>query len=312
MTVIDVHSHIQDGLFEPLYIFTGEEFGILNIYIDKIANRFDNVYKANSIAEIYKKLTAKSLFDSGGRSLYIIRDDPVFLSDEKYWKDLTFLLSKKNIFMIFKYSDLSKATKFKSTFSDNIVIFDKVSENVLKKYIKERVDLPDGWCKYLITVCGRDYSRIMLEVDKLLNLCEAKSIKAKDAMPELVESNLIYANIDGTTYDLVDAIMMYDVDSIKRNLELFKAREDNPMYLFALLHVAAKSLLQIQLCGDKDISKVTGLNQFQVKSNKKYVGTFNNQQLVRLIRMIKYCEESIKNGTIEQDMAVDYLVVNIV
>lgn len=310
MTISDVKKQIQDDAIDNLYVFVGDEIGIMNIYIDMITSKFDNVAHTSSIASIYRTLTSKSLFNTGQNTIYVIREDSAFLSNEKYWDSLIPLLKVRNITIIFKYGEISKSNKIYKVLEDNIVIFDKLSQGVLRKHIQERVDIPVSYCDYLIDVCDRDYSRIVLEVDKIVNLSEISGIKHKEALEVINADGLIHAVVGGSVYDLVDDIMYGNRQDVLDSLLKCKLRGDNQMYILSILHNTAKSVLQLQLCDGKEVQKITGLTAYQVKSAKQYLNVRPNEQLIKIIRLVKYCEVSIKNGTLSSDNVLDYLIVN--
>jgi DNA polymerase III delta subunit len=310
MTISDVKKQIQEHAVDSLYLFVGEEIGIMNIYIDMISNEFETVINTASITSIYRTLTGKSLFNTGKNVLYIIREDPAFLSNDSYWNEIIPILKLKNITIIFKYREISKSHKIYKALGNNIVIFEKLSSNVLRKYIQDAIDVPVSYCDYLIDVCDHDYSRIMLEVDKVIRLSDACSIKNKEALEIINESGLIYTVVDGNVYDLIDDILFGNKQDVLYSLQKCKLRGDNQMYVLSILHNVAKSVLQLQLCDKKDVQKITGLTAFQIKNAKKYVNARTNEQLIRIIKIVKYCEESIKNGTLCFDNVLDYLIIS--
>lgn len=309
MTIADVKNQIHDNTLSNIYVFAGEEFGILNIYIDMIASKFDNVYRVESISDIYNSLSVRSLFEQSENVLYIIREDPKFISDEKYWVDIEQTLQEMDTTIIFKYESLSKCTKFSKRFSDSIVQFDKVSPSILQKYIQQKSDLNKENCDILIAVCNSDYSRIMLELDKIVQLADSMGIEHNDSMQLLLDEDLIYRDIPGTVFDLINSLLGSSMAEIKQNLIQCHLRGDNPMYIISLAHSMLCNILQIQLCDKKSVYQVTGLNKFQVDRLRCYVGRFSNDVLVKYIRLMRHCENALKTGILTSDNAIDYLVV---
>ena len=49
----------------------------------------------------------------------------------------------------------------------------------------------------------------------------------------------------------------------------------------------------------------------QVKNVSDKVNNYTLDELLRALRLIHYCETSIKNGTIAEDIIIDYLLVNL-
>ncbi|MBO7212433.1 MAG: hypothetical protein J6V44_15740 [Methanobrevibacter sp.] len=311
MNIVELKKSIDTGTFTNLYIFYGEEYTILEEYIKMIKNKIGCECKScESVSIIYKTLNSKSLFGSG-KCLYIVRDDKEFLTAEQMW-DIERKLKQKGITIIAKYGNIDQRSKFSKKFSDNMTSFDRLSENILAKYIKKDIDINNDNCEYLINVCNGDYGRIKLEIDKLVNACEYFKLKPDDCFRMCKSADLFYVEPEGEAFELVDSIMTRNYKTIYQLLEKSKRRNDNCFLIFTLLHTNVKQVLQLQLAGNQgDTQKATGLNGFQIKSAMKYVNRYSCEELVRFLKYIKYCDSGIKQGTISEDMALDYLLVNV-
>lgn len=312
MNIMDVKKQIHDKSLGNLYIFYGEEYTILEEYIKMIKALFKNVMLCESISDIYSNLCAKSLLFESKRTLYVIRDDKEFQSSQKYWKDFEKLLSKNGCTIVFKYTSIQKTSQFYKRFENSVVLFDKLSDQIIKKYMKKEMELPENYYDYLLQVCDSDYGRIKLELDKVRNLAEYTETTYEQSFKSIVDSGLIHCELTGDATELVNCIMERNIKDITYYLEQSTLRGDNPLFILSLLHNIAKCVLQLKLIGNtKDISNTTGLNGYQIKNCQQFLNKYNENELVRIVKLVKYCDDSIKNGTMSQDMVVPYLIVNV-
>ena len=312
MNIVDLKKSIDSNNIGNFYIFTGEEYVILEEYIKIICNKANTkILSSQSVLSVYKSLSVKSLIGNE-KCIYIIRDDKEFITAESMWTDIKRKLKVKGTILILKYSSIDQRSKFYKTFAEDITVFDRLSPNILLKYIKKDIDLNNENCEYLLNVCGSDYGRIRLEIDKIKNACQYFNLKPDDCFKMCKSSNLFYIEPEGETMELIDGIMTRNYKLVYKLLTESKRRNDNQFLIFTMLHNNAKAVLQVQLAGnDGDVQKSTGLNGFQVKSAYKYVNRYSCEELVRMLKYIKYCDSGIKQGLMSEDMAVDYLLVNI-
>lgn len=164
MELITIKSHIQKKKFNPYYILCGDEIGVMNIYINQIAKTQNKqVYRADTFKEVFSKVSKQSIIQQS--FVYVVRDDTTVITEEKAWK----LLDKANWSdtIVFVFSNLDKRTSFYKRYKDIICEIEPLEERILIKYIKQKVDLSEENCKKLIVCCDSDYSRIMLEIDKV-------------------------------------------------------------------------------------------------------------------------------------------------
>lgn len=312
MNLMELKSSMANKDIHNLYIFYGAEYAILEIYVKKLKDIVGGQYvQYDDVASLYRTLDKKDMFGSQ-KKFVLIREDKDFLTSESMWKDFESKLSKKDITLVLKYSSIDQRSKFSKAFSDRMTEFTYLSKEVLTKYIKKEIDITDSCCQYLCDITHNDYGRILLEVDKVKNYAQIKCISDMDAFKECYNENVFHCDVEGEVYDLVNAIMIRSIKDIHYLLQESKERKDNPIMVLAILHSNVRTLLQLQLAGDvKDLAERTGLTGFQIKNGKQFVGVYNNKELVRFMKYIRYCEKGIKNGLLNSDNALDYLLINV-
>lgn len=313
MNIVELKKSLDSNELSNLYIFTGEEYTILNIYIDRICGLFDSVKRSDSVLSIYKNLSSRSLIQTGNQ-VYVVRDDKDFLTSETIWTDLVKRLKARNATLVLKYSSIDSRSKFNKHFNDFITVFDRLSDNVLLKYIYKDIALSNENAVTLINACNHDYGRILLEIDKIQNIIEYYNLSANDAFKMCINAHAIYIEPEGQVFDLVDSILTRNYRLVYKMLAESRRRGDNELYVFSLLHNNVKNILQIQTFGNSDNKKLmqaTGLTQFQINTCSKYLNRYTCEELVRFMKYIRYCDKSVKDGTMQPDFAVDYLLVNV-
>ena len=166
MNLIDLQGQIKLRQLDNFYIFTGEEIAVQKIYINKIAEVGNlEIEYVENFKSIYKILNVNDIFNT--KKLYVIIEDNDFIKNEKAWKDLNFNSDNKNI-LIFKFNNLDKRSKFYKNYENKLVEFNKLSNEILIKYIhKELPELSNNNCLKLINICDNNYNQLLLEIDKI-------------------------------------------------------------------------------------------------------------------------------------------------
>lgn len=116
----------------------------------------------------------------------------------------------------------------------------------------------------------------------------------------------------GAVFDLLDSILRRNVSEVYRLYTESQRRGDSALAIISLLGSNVKAILQVQTLGNSNnLSEYTGLTGFQIKLAKEKLNYYSDMELIRILKVLQYCEKAIKNGIMESDMVVDYLLVNI-
>ena len=310
MNIVDLKNDIMSKKLKHIYIMYGEEHTILNIYVQQIRGLFSSTYDVETFSLVKNRLIGNSLFQTQ-KELYVVRNDKQFM-EETDPHQLESKLAKKGIYVILTFNTLDQRTKFFKTFTDHIVEFVKINSDILKKYIKKEIDVTDSCCDYLINICKSDYGRILLETNKVKNYSRSKHISDYESFKQCYLNGLFYEEPEDEVYGLLDSILSKDLNHIYDNINESKRRNDNVIMILSMLHNSLKAILQVKSFNSSNgVSDATGLTPFQVKNAFKYVDHYSIQELVRFIKYVRYCDKSIKNGTMAQDMVIDYLIINV-
>lgn len=310
MDLSTLKTHIKNKTLDPMYIFTGPEVGVMDIYIKQMAKVRDAVVtRLDGIDDLAKKMHKGSMLKNA--QIYILRDSKEFIQDN----ELALKITQKNALtgepLILIYSNIDKRSKFYKTFQDQIVEFQPMKSDILKKYIQKEIQLSDSAYEKLIEVCESDYSRILLEVDKIKRYVDATNLNAESAFANLMKAGAIFTPPKDAVFDFVDAVLKG-----KKDLAFYLLRSsyefgEATMVLLSNLYNSTKQLLQVQsFNGDGKITEATGLTPFQVKLASERKGRNSTGDLIYLMRLVRDTEKGIKTGAIEEQMAMPYILAN--
>jgi DNA polymerase III delta subunit len=311
MDLTTLKSHIKNKTFDDYYIFTGPEIAVMRIYLNQIAKVLGATVKSlDSLEMLSQKLTNKTMLKNA--CIYTLRDSKDFILDDKINAKITQNFASYDMPVVLLYTSIDKRSKVYKNSQDHIVEFDYLPESVLVKYIQKEIDLSESNCKKLIEVCESDYSRIMLEIDKILQYAKYEDNSSLDLIfTKLLKNGTIYSPPRDAVFMFVDAVLKNKPRLAFELLEESYESGEATMILLSNLYNSAKQLLQVQSYqGDGKITEATGLTPFQVKlaSGRKHI--YSNGDLIYLMRLTRDAEKGIKTGEIEETMAVPYILVN--
>lgn len=310
MEVSEVKSHIKNKQFDSFYIFAGEEWKVQRIYIEQIAKASNKTMKyIDSIADIYSKLSNKSFIKKS--YVYVVRDDKEILSNDTLQSKISDILNDDILILIL--TTIDKRTKFYKTFNKQIVEFEPLKPEILKKYIKKEINLSDKNCDKLMEVCDFDYGRILLEIDKIKcyqSYDEDKELLSDVVFKYLLENGTIHTPSKDAIFDLIDSILDDDINCFNLYQQCLDVGEA-VMVMLKVLYDNAKATLQVQSCNSKDISKSTGLNSWQIKNAMKHKGVYSNRELINIMMLCQDCQKGIVTGTMSEEFVMPYIMVNV-
>lgn len=316
MDISVLKNQIKNNQLDDFYIFTGEEWAIQRIYIEKIAEVSKlPIQYIESIQDIYSILVNGSFIKNN--CVYVVRDDKDILNEPKLQDQLTNHLLKDSI-LILILTQIDKRTKGFKVFESKYISFDKMNVETLKKYVKMQVDLSDVNCERLINICEQDYGRILLEIDKIktigpLTFTEVGNTNNYDAnavLKMLVEDGTIYVPPKDAVFDLVDAILKRQINKSYYLLQDCYDIGESNLVILSNLYNATKQLLQVQSCKSKDVMETCGITYPQWKAAESRKNKYSISELVQALKLIRNVEKGIKIGDIEEPLSVEYILIN--
>ena len=307
MNIADVKADIKNKAIKPYYIFAGEEIEIQRIYINKIAEVLGyDVVRADCIADIWQNIITPTLFDEP--CVYVVRDDKDISQNEVLQRQLDKGNFNGNV-IINLLSVVDKRSKWYKANSDKIIVFERLTTEMLIKYCQRITTLNKRNCERLIAICENDYSRILLEIDKIKRF--DADMTDDQIFEKFVDEGVIVAPPNDAIFDFVDAVLKRQIDRVYDLLAQCYAIGEANMVILSVLYNNAKQVLQVQTCDSDNISRATGLNAWQIKCAKSKVNHYSDNELFNILKLIQKIQKGIITGQIEDSMSVEYLLVNI-
>ena len=252
--LMDLMADIRSNSLKPLYIFIGDEIGLMNVYLGNIQ---PSVIRESSVLATLPSLTQRSLISEN--KVYAVRDDKEFLANDSRWKRLEDIRYGTLILM---YTKIDGRSKFLKQFESNVITFDRMTPPQLLNHFSKSVNFPTKLLEQIIELCDRDYSRIANELDKLNRV----SLPTESAVTELV-----HREIEFQVFEAVDSVIRYEPTRAFGFLEVLLAKPDNILGFLTLLYNQFSAAARIFGTHEAKESN-TNIKQFTINKLK---GNFN-------------------------------------
>lgn len=292
--LLDLQTQIREGSLLPFYIFTGEEIELQNIYLKQMGN----VIRVDRVADIYNKITSKLI--SGKFAVYVVRDDMDFIKSEKTWGSISDRI--RNPVLVIQVTTPNKCKKFIKELNDCVVEFNHMTTKQLLNVVN--MDCSVSNKQYFIEACNNDLNTINNYLDIF------KRVGIKELNKKIVDE-YIPTKEDVTVFQLADAVMRKDEQLTFRLLDQLLEDKNNVMgIIYAIYSQLHKCVLVEGYRGEKNISKVTGINSW-ICNNILRDNRIEPSKLLTALRLVQKYDKGIKTGKYDGVMACYSLIVEI-
>ena len=316
MELVELMKRITEKNIPHFLILYGEEQKIIDIYIQNIVQSVegkrivvDNVSQA--IKDNGKKSLDKSI------KVYVVTEDTAFLTRDESWENVRKSMHKN--YLILRYHALDKRSAFVKKNQQNIVEFSHLSDEVLQQYIyRDLPDLCEKNVSKLISYCSNDYGRILLEIDKIWQAQSSRlsnfniNLDSNDCFEELDKQGLFHKEIGDITFELTDAVLGGYPEKAIQKLDEAKRKGEPSMMIASILYNGFRNLLAYQGLGGNKQGAVerTGLSKGDIWRCSKNVGGYSIEEVKRNMLICQNIESGIKTGSVDEDIALEYLVLS--
>lgn len=304
MELWELKDRIKNNSIPNFLIFTGPEVGLMDIYINQISKtlgikpkRIDSVSIAISGSKVLS-FTESTKFN-------LVRGDKTFQSNEKMQEKLKTFKD----YLILVYDSIDKRSKLYKEFEDNIVNFDFMDEKTLLSLLSRKLPLSQDNLKWLMTACGYDYARCLLELQKL-EIFKDEDPNLDELFAQFKKDGVIHEEIGEVIFQFVDAVTRRKKQSAWKLYELLKLKGEVGVKVIALLYSNFKALLSVQFCNNPTVEN-TGLTPYQITINKSKRNIYTDDELLKIVNLLRTLDFNIKNGIMEDSITIDYLLVKI-
>lgn len=292
--LLDLQTQIREGSLLPFYIFTGEEIELQNIYLKQMGN----VIRVDRVADIYNKITSKLI--SGKFAVYVVRDDMDFIKSEKTWGSISDRI--RNAVLVIQVTTPSKCKKFLKELNDCVVEFNHMTTKQLLNVVN--MDCSVSNKQYFIEACNNDLNTI----NNYLDIFKRAGIKE---LNKKIVDEYIPTKEDVTVFQLADAVMRKDEQLTFKLLDQLLEDKNNVMgIIYAIYSQLHKCVLVEGYRGEKNISKVTGINSW-ICNNILRDNRIEPSKLLTALRLVQKYDKGIKTGKYDGVIACYSLIVEI-
>lgn len=311
MELVDLMKKISEDNIPHFLILFGNEQKILELYVDKIIEKLQAKKVICESVSNFISISGRKSIDKS-KKVYVVQEDTNYVKAEDSWDKIQ--KQVKHNYLILRYNSLDKRSAFVKKNQQNIVEFAYLSDEVLQQYIQRDLpNLSDENISKLIGYCNNDYGRILLEIDKVKQYM--KSIKSNNedkCFNGLDKQGLFHKEIGDITFELTDAVLGGYPDTAIKKLDEAKRKGEPAMMIATILYTGFRNLLAYQGLGKNKQGAVerTGMTNGEVWRCSKLTGGYTINELKRNMFLCQHVESGIKMGIIDEDIALEYLVLS--
>lgn len=312
MELRELMKKISSSNIPNYMVFFGEEQAIVDDYINKIKDSLDCKYVSCDNVQSVLNQTRRKTLDNRSR-IFVVIDDFSFTKNEDAWEIVRRQFSNSKDYLILRYNALSKKESFYKKNKQICIQFSHLSEEVLQLYISRILpELSEENASKLVGYCGNDYGRILLECDKIRQYSEYINVDDFDiCFVVLDEQELFHNQIGDITFELTDAVLGGYPEKALEKLDEAKRKNEPIMPVLSILYNGFRNLFAYQGLGKNKQGAMerTGMTKGELWGCTKNTGGYNASELKRNMLLCQEVESGIKMGTIEEEIALDYLVL---
>lgn len=320
----NIKEDINSKNYKPYYLFYGNEPYLKTLYKNTLKNAIVDANDEMNFARFdSKEIDLKNVLDIAitlpffnEKRLIVIENSLLFKNANDFSTKLE--LVPPSTIIIFVEDEIDKRGKlYKKVSKEGYAIsLDTLDNNNLKifiaKILKENnKKITEKNALYLIDKIGSDMETINSELNKLIAFAYDKEIITKEDIDEIVTTN-----INNRIFDMIEAIANKNK---KKAVELYYdliLLKEKPIMILFLINRQFNILLQIkdlhkQGFSNGEISKEVGIPPFAVSKNIKMSNNFSYKELKHNLEYGVETDEKIKRGLIEENIAIDILIVKL-
>ncbi len=202
------------------------------------------------------------------------------------------------IFDFFNKFDFLISEKISAKRLDN----QSLKEIVITELKKNEKTITDGACQKLIEACCNYYSLIKNELEKLIS-CDDFEITEKTI------DALVCKQTEFTVFELTDALSKRDADRAVSLLNLMP--KDTKTFSLVLNHFRRLFFVAVAEGTEKELADLLGVKEYAIIVAKRLSKNFSKLQLKNIYEMTSDVDFYIKNGQMQVENALFYLVFGI-
>lgn len=335
--VLDIWKKISKKQIDPLYLLFGTEAFLINetkhLLIEHVLDEEEKDFNL-SVYDLEETPIEAALEDAEtfpfiGEKRLIILQNPIFLTSEKSKGKTEHNLAKLEEYLsqpapysivVFSapYEKLDERKKITKELKRKASIIEakKLTEQELKAWIKERVatnkvEIEEDAIELLLSLSGTNLFMLTSEIDKLALYSGGKRIIDKEIVDRLTSRSL-----EQTIFSLVDKVVHRNVEAALRiYYDLLKQNEE-PIKILSVLSGQFRLIYQVKELsrrgyGQQQIAASLKIHPFRVKLAAGQAGSFSDEDLMRIIKMLADADYQLKTGGMNKEMLIEMILFQI-
>ncbi|RSD24145.1 DNA polymerase III subunit delta [Mesobacillus subterraneus] len=335
--VLDIWKKISKKQVEPVYLMYGTETFLINetkqLLVDNVLDEEEkdfnfSVYDLEE-TPIEAALEDAETFPFMGEKRLVILQNPVFLTSEKSKGKVEHNLAKLEEYLtqpapysivVFSapYEKLDERKKVTKELKRNATVIEakKLSEQEIKSWVKERAQangtvIDQDAIELLISLAGTNLFMLTSEIDKL-------ALYAGENQPidkEIVD-RLTARSLEQNIFSLVDKIVHRNVEGALRiYYDLLKQNEE-PIKILSVITGQFRLIYQVKELarkgyGQQQIAGTLKVHPFRVKLAAGQAGSFSDEELTRIIKLLADADYQMKTGGMKKEMLIEMILFQI-
>ena len=311
--VKSLNQDIESKKLQSVYVFTGEEQGLITQYVNEIKTGFKTVIETDNIDQVIEDCKYNPIF--GGGKLFILRNTGLFQKqvDNKFVNFLAKMFKQKMNICIFVESEVDgKLRQVQALGDKGLINFKRLTEEQLIGFVnqvlaKNGKRMVKDLTRYFVDQCDYDYNTIINELTKILNYVDTKEIKVDDVKHVVTQSSR------SIVFDLVDYIVK---QKYQRAVDMYYTllnKKEHPLVILTLIYRQLKLLYQIKLLRAEgyrvnDIADACDSKPFIIEKSMN-ICSFDTEKLLKLMLKCSEMDWKIKTGQIKDTLAIECLIL---
>lgn len=309
MDITKLKEELLNNIVRPIYVFTGEELALQDIYIDKIC-QVSGLQKVvvDNLKSIYNKLSARTIVKVAPK-VYCIRNDDSYLREDKVWEKIISGKNQGGNIIVFRYTGIDKKGKFCKAHQDVMTEFNFIGANLLRNRLQAITKWPNQYCEDLVKLCGCNYGRIQNELYKLNILAKVNKYSLETAYLEAKKSNIIHQEIGDIIFDFTNAIVERNIVKAYDLYEKIKKTDEGPLKLVTVLYNSFRNILIVQSTPQNQrTEEILGISRAQIFVTSQKCDRYNIYELVDIVKLLQKMEKGIKTGEVDVSFVMEYIM----
>ncbi|MEH7443133.1 DNA polymerase III subunit delta [Bacillus sp. JJ1122] len=335
--VLDIWKKISKKQIDSVYLLYGTEAFLINetkqLLIEHVLDDEEkdfnlSVYDLEE-TPIEAALEDAETFPFMGEKRLVILQNPIFLTSEKSKGKVEHNLGKLEEYLsqpapysivVFSapYEKLDERKKITKELKRKAAVIEakKLTEQELITWVKERaslsgVEIEKDAIELLLSLAGTNLFMLTSEIDKLaLYAGESRSIN-KDIVDRLTARSL-----EQNIFTLVDKVVHRNVEGALRiYYDLLKQNEE-PIKILSVITGQIRLIYQVKELsrkgyGQQQIAGTLKIHPFRVKLAAGQAGSFSDEELMRIIKLLADADYQMKTGGMRKEMLIEMILFQI-